>query len=103
MKNIRLSDAQICTICTSFRDYFLKNDQLWLFGSRIDQKKHGGDIDLYIETNLKNIDAIAQARDQFYTNLMMKLGEQKIDIVIKFDDTDLLVYQLAKKNGVQLV
>ena len=33
----------------------------------------------------------------------MTIGEQKIDLVVKFDDTNLLIYEIAKKEGIQLL
>jgi hypothetical protein len=39
-------------IRNSFRQCFGGEDHLWLFGSRVNDHKRGGDIDLYVETNL---------------------------------------------------
>ena len=101
-QKVRLTLNEIITIKKVFRQFFLPHDQLWLFGSRADLAKKGGDIDLYVETTYKSLNDITKSQSQFYATLMMALGEQKIDIVIKYDDTDLLIYQLAKQ-GVQLL
>jgi hypothetical protein len=37
-------------IRNSFRQCFGGEDHLWLFGSRVNDYKRGGDIDLYVET-----------------------------------------------------
>ena len=103
MQSIRLTDYQISAICDAFRQCFADKDHLWLFGSRADPSKKGGDIDLYIETTLTNAAHITRAKFNFITKLYMKLGEQKIDVVVKCDDTPLLIYDIAQKEGVQLV
>ena len=55
---------------------------LWLFGSRVDDAKRGGDIDLLIvvETEAQRVEA--QKREiKLLVLLKEKIGEQKIDLV----------------------
>ncbi len=103
MKGIRLTDQQVSAIKQTFTDFFSENDHLWLFGSRADLSKKGGDIDLYIETTLTDIAKVVQIRSNFITQLWRKIGEQKIDVVIKCDDAELLIYKIAREEGIQLV
>lgn len=100
---VRLSDFDLQAIKELFIKHFCKNDKLWLFGSRVDLTKKGGDIDLYIETNFQDAVDVTQAELYFRIDLDKKIGEQKIDIVIKFKDFDLPIYQIAKDEGVRLV
>ena len=51
-QQVRLSTNVIAAISRIFLEHFLPNDKLWLFGSRVVISKKGGDIDLYIETNI---------------------------------------------------
>jgi len=52
---MRLSRIQIKAIWEVFLLHFMKEDSIWLFGSRADDNKKGGDIDLYIETNYTDL------------------------------------------------
>ncbi len=56
----------------------LKNCELYLFGSRVDDSKKGGDIDILILSNerLKLKDKL-QIKRKFY----QQFGEQKIDLI----------------------
>ena len=103
MKEVRLTPHEIAEICAAFREFFLPQDQLWLFGSRTDMTKKGGDIDLYIETAMNDAAAVVKARIKFAATLDMTIGEQKIDIVIKFKDYELPIYNIARTEGVQLI
>lgn len=47
---IRLTHYQRTAICEAFKNHFGLEDHLWIFGSRTQINKKGGDIDLYIET-----------------------------------------------------
>jgi predicted nucleotidyltransferase len=77
--------------------------QVWLFGSRVDDSKRGGDIDLYIEPENQDISLIAMAKLHFLRSLHSELGEQKIDIVLRLANAKTLpVYDIAKENGIQL-
>lgn len=103
MLNIRLANWEIEAITSSFKDCFKEEDHLWIFGSRVYPEKKGGDIDIYIEPKVFDSQVIYTSRSNFWVMLQDKLGEQKIDIVIKDPSQDLLIYKIAKKEGVQLV
>jgi len=103
MKGVRLPQPTIRAICTAFKESFLEEDHLWLFGSRADLSKRGGDIDLYAESSIKDPEQIIKSKSKFFKKLYMTIGEQKIDLVVKFDDTNLLIYEIAKKEGIQLL
>lgn len=103
MRDVRLNAFQISAIRDSFKESFLSEDHLWLFGSRADLTKKGGDIDLYVESHMNNASQVNKAKLKFLAKIQMVIGEQKIDVVVKFDETDLLIYKIAKEQGVQLV
>lgn len=46
---IRLEQSDLYSIIQTFKECFEESDHLWLFGSKVDSNKRGGDIDLYIE------------------------------------------------------
>lgn len=100
---VRLNDFDLTTIKELFTLYFHEGDRLWLFGSRTDMSKKGGDIDLYIETSIKDGNDIIEARLNFLVSLDKKIGEQKIDVLIKFNNYDLPIYNKAKLEGIRLV
>ncbi|MBS0271806.1 MAG: nucleotidyltransferase domain-containing protein [Proteobacteria bacterium] len=50
MKKIRLNDFEISAILETFESIFAPEDHIWLFGSRVDETRKGGDIDLLIES-----------------------------------------------------
>lgn len=105
MQTVRLSEYDREQIVQTFKKYFGKDDHVWLFGSRVDLEKRGGDIDLYIETT--ELDAVTanKKRTQFVIELWDKIGEQKIDVVLNLvlDPYDLPIYKVARNEGVQLV
>jgi predicted nucleotidyltransferase len=68
-------------IKNSFNTVFGKG-KIYLFGSRIDDTKRGGDIDLFIELSYPyTIKEIIEKKSKFLLNMYDKIGEQKIDIV----------------------
>jgi hypothetical protein len=102
---MRLREKDLIAIKELFKKYFLENDHLWLFGSRVDDTKKGGDIDLYIETECNDISNIYEKRKRFWLELQDTLGEQKIDIVIHRikHDFHIRIYDVARETGVKLV
>ena len=51
---MRLTEFEINVIKQSARDIFGSDVQVFLFGSRVDDTKKCGDIDLYIKANAGN-------------------------------------------------
>jgi len=102
---MRLTEKERKTIAHLFLLHFGKNDHLWLFGSRVDDTKKGGDIDLYIETEEKNSRIALEKKLSFLNDLWSSLGEQKIDIVLNLthDNFSLPIYQQAKSQGILLI
>lgn len=101
--NIRLEEWEIQEITKSFKESFDKNDHLWLFGSRAYPEKRGGDIDLYVEMMIFDSKKAYEQKSEFWSSLQDRLGEQKIDIVIRDPNQDLLIYKVAREEGIKLL
>ncbi len=77
---MRLTPEEASIIRRQVGRVFGADARVWLFGSRADDARRGGDIDLYIEY-------APRAEDEFRRilnlddELQMRLGEQRIDIV----------------------
>lgn len=75
---------------------------IWLFGSRVNDEKRGGDIDLFIETQTLCSNR-AETICRLYGELVVTLGEQKIDILLKDKNTaEVPIFKIARHNGVLL-
>ena len=95
---MRLSDKYISTIKEKFNEVFHAGE-IYLFGSRLDDSKKGGDIDLYLK--LINKDNLLDKKLKFLAKIKKDLGEQKIDIVFN-EDENRLIEQEAIKWGKKL-
>lgn len=79
---MRLTEAQVKAIQDNFSVSFMEGDKIWLFGSRVDDSKKGGDIDLYIETNYNNLFIITRKEIEFISNLKKIIGDQKLILLL---------------------
>lgn len=93
---MRLKDYERAAILTSVR-CFDASARVYLFGSRVDDTKKGGDIDLLLMSDTITSDNKRSIKMKLYE----LLGEQKIDIVLAADDSDPFV-KLALDSGVEL-
>ncbi|MHB8570887.1 MAG: nucleotidyltransferase domain-containing protein, partial [Metallibacterium sp.] len=76
--------------------------RVWLFGSRVDDSKRGGDIDLLIETaQLPAVDAFMR-KVRFLGKLEDSLGERKIDVVIQHPGDTRAIVRIAHETGLRL-
>lgn len=73
-----------------------------LFGSRVEDSRRGGDIDLYIEAADLSAKETFQSEMRMGADLHMALGARKIDIAINTGQLDLPIYRVALKQGVWL-
>jgi len=94
---MRLSKTYIDVIKRSFNEVFCGD--IYLFGSRVDDNKRGGDIDLYLV--VKDKSNLFRKKLKFLAKIKKELGEQKIDVVFNIDEYRLIERE-AKKWGVKL-
>lgn len=94
---MRLSTQEILLLKNTLKK--LSNSaQLYLFGSRVDDSKRGGDIDLIVvDQNLTSKD-LRKLRIDFYESF----GEQKIDILLDDGSFSDPFHQIAKQGAVKL-
>ena len=99
-EKVRLSQEEMEAIVSTAREVFGENTKLWLFVSRTDLEKRGGDIDLFIETTIT--EDILGKKLKFLVKLENKIGEQKIDLIIRPFGSDDEISKIAKKTGIRL-
>ncbi len=75
--SVRLTEQEIRNIRTSVLSID-PNAKVYLFGSRTDGKKRGGDIDLLLVSKTITRKDLSKIRWHFFE----QFGEQKIDIVV---------------------
>ena len=93
---MRLNSKQIKAIKSAVKK--IDSDaEVKLFGSRVNDEKQGGDIDLLIDSQVMGWHDLAKLR----RILELKLGEQKIDIIVK-SHADPSFVQLIESNALQL-
>ena len=97
-KALRLQDYEIKAIKDSFVSTF-KSGKIYLFGSRTDDSKKGGDIDLFIETESE--DNLYHKKIDFLVSVKSRIGDQKIDVVLS-KDKNRIIEKEALSKGIQL-
>ena len=99
---MRLTEHQRESIKSVVTSVIGEESRIWLFGSRADDSKRGGDIDLLIETETvvpNRVGALCQLEGA----LAVRLGNRKIDVLLKDANTaDAPIYHAARRTGVLL-
>ncbi len=95
---MRLTEFEKNAIKKSANEVFGENVQVFLFGSRVDDAKKGGDIDLYIKAE---VDDKFKRKIKFLLALEQKIGEQKIDVIFA-EDNARAIEQQALNTGILL-
>jgi predicted nucleotidyltransferase len=101
---MRLSPQQIDSIKNTVHLVWGDNAKVRLFGSRVDDQRRGGDIDLYIEGTGLPVATQMQTKVQFLVQLKRPIGDQRIDVVFapSHGQAVLPVHLMAQKTGVAL-
>lgn len=101
---MRLTEQQRVIIHATTIETFGDKAKVWLFGSRADDSKRGGDIDLLIETDQVDIDVLVRTEIAFLAKLQTQLGEQKIDVILDYPSRQNRppIFTIAKQTGILL-
>ena len=107
-KCMRLNTDQIQAICQAATAAFGQGTSVWLFGSRVDDSKRGGDIDLLVRPHVRTAADAAEPQQAFMQKIKMlnllenSLGERKIDLVVEQAQDPRPIVEVAHKKGIKL-
>lgn len=77
---MRLTPHEIAAIKAATVQAFGPDAVVRLFGSRVDDERRGGDIDLLLEVEPEA--ATTRNESRFYDYLFARIDEQKVDLVV---------------------
>ncbi|WP_375394589.1 hypothetical protein [uncultured Sphingomonas sp.] len=98
---VRLEDEELTAIKAAARHAFGADAVVRLFGSRTDDARTGGDIDLHVEV-APGLDEW-QARTRFEDNVFARIEQQRIDVIIRRRGEPMRGIDLiAHRDGIQL-
>mgnify|MGYP003067501702 CR=1 FL=1 len=95
---MRLSKKEIQVILRVAKEIYGEGVEIYLFGSRINDEKKGGDIDLLVRGSSERKGVLAI---RMLARLKYFLGDQKIDIIGDHEDSP--VAREALMTGIRLV
>lgn len=100
---MRLSKHQQVLIKRTAAELFAGNAvEVILFGSRVDDRQRGGDIDLMVKTGA-SIEHPAVMAARLSTRLSALLDGRKVDVIIQSPALKQLpIHAIAEKTGVRL-
>lgn len=99
---MRLTDDETRIIRDTVRRRFGSDARVWLFGSRTDDTRRGGDIDLLVETP-EPLENPFRESIGLETELQIALGDQKIDILLAQPNVPSTPMQrIARNSGIEL-
>jgi predicted nucleotidyltransferase len=101
---MRLSGEQRRVIKQAVRSCFGADAEVRLFGSRTDDSRRGGDIDLLINTSLADPQTVARAEIAFQVQVQRALGEQRIDVLVDYPARRVRppIFAIAEQTGIRL-
>lgn len=99
---MRLTLDQQAAILTAATETFGAAAAVWLFGSRADDSKRGGDIDLLVRPGQDATDRLFERKVRMLTLLERLLGERKVDVVVEAPGDTRPIVTIAHATGVQI-
>lgn len=98
---MRLNPAEISIIQNAFHALFSEGS-IYLFGSRVDDSKRGGDIDLLVEVPTP-IDNPAQVAAQLSAKISRQMHGRKVDVLLSAPNLMRLpIHDIAYQQGHEL-
>ena len=103
---MRLSPAERDAIAAASHEAFPPGTRVLLFGSRLDDSRRGGDIDLLVEPPRPlPPEELVERRTRFTARLYRLLEERRIDVVVTAgrEPDERPVVRAAREQGLALV
>lgn len=102
---MRLSEQEREAISRAAHETLVSGSRISLFGSRTDDTRRGGDIDLLVETQQPlTAEQWVTQRGRFVARIWKRLGERRIDVVLATKDKpdERPIVNKARKVGIPL-
>jgi len=102
--DMRLTSQQAEAIRRAAVEAFGPDIELRLFGSRTDDDRRGGDIDLYVATKDDSVERLVRAELDFLVKVKSRIGEQKIDLLLDYPSRRHRppIFDIARTTGIPL-
>lgn len=94
LENVRMDTLEKQALMNALHDV---NEEVYLFGSRLDLKKKGGDIDILVFSGKNNLRLSQSISRKFFLEC-----EEKIDVLV-FDKQNLSEEEKAFIDSIQLL
>lgn len=95
---MRIRADQRARILDVIRRHMGAEAHVWLFGSRVDDSRRGGDIDLYVEAPQPH-DYVSEIRCK---TELADFFDQRVDLVVNDFSSDKPIYHIARAQGIEL-
>jgi len=92
---MRIAKDKLAEALGVIRDTYGTDTPVWLFGSRADESKRGGDVDLFIQSENRDLMTKIRCRRR-----LMEIFDLKVDLLVGRGDT--LNRRIAVKTGVRI-
>jgi len=100
---MRISAQQRLDVCAELRRRFGEQCRIWLFGSRADDEKRGGDVDLYVEAAVDPGGGRAMTRIRANVALEKFFHGASVDLMVRFPgESEQPLHRIAKRQGALL-
>lgn len=98
---MRLTTEEVSAIKAAAAFAFGADVTVRLFGSRVDDTRRGGDIDLHVEIAPEQ--NAWQAQGRFEDNLFARIEPQRVDVIVRRrDQPERGIDMIARRDGIVL-
>ncbi|MEY6433629.1 nucleotidyltransferase domain-containing protein [Thioalkalicoccus limnaeus] len=100
---MRISEQQRQLAVARLRECFGPDSVIWLFGSRVEDRRRGGDVDLYVEAEQEPDAGRLTAEMAVAIDLEDLFEGVSVDLLVRYPgDAERPIHRIAKQRGLLL-
>jgi predicted nucleotidyltransferase len=100
---MRITEAQRRAVVAAAKRRFGQRAQVWLFGSRADDSRRGGDVDLYVEAETVPEEGRVPAEIRAGVALEAIFEGGSVDLLVRYPgEAEDPIHRIAKSTGTLL-